>query len=393
MTNRIRLIAAFAIVATLGIVLAVREVTASPVITYASVVIRPGAPTAGSGFQASIGVLYVDSSTRILYVKNTTAATGWVTIGDTAFPIDDSATALTLGNSTSADVTTINGRTVATSTNGTAHAFTLNYTPSATMTSDNSGIYVAVGGTADATAGNVAVNGFNVDATTTRSAGGFSVITQGLRVFASGGQDVRAGRFSATGGTAASYGVNATSTATAIDNFGVLGSATGAGTNNYGGSFAASGAGSNVSLRAMATGAGTTNIGGNFTASGAGVNTAIKTDNGNVLLNVTSGEFRASNRMFGFDATPAANHGTIDTDSTDGAGNVTGVGAFTSVVITFGDTGYAEAWCTASPNANTVAEYITVTKSATAPTFNCFNSTTGVAANCNDFSYICIERK
>jgi hypothetical protein len=86
----------------------------------------------------------------------------------------------------------------------------------------------------------------------------------------------------------------------------------------------------------------------------------------------------------------SANHGTLGTGSTNWSGNVTSVGANTSVVLTLAASGFASrSWCTAQTNSTATPEIIVVTNSATAPTFSCFNSTTGTAANCDDFTYGC----
>lgn len=89
---------------------------------------------------------------------------------------------------------------------------------------------------------------------------------------------------------------------------------------------------------------------------------------------------------------PSANHGTLDTGSTDFTGAVTGIGAFTSVTLTYSAAFGTTSWCIAQPNSVTIPELIYVTKSASAPVFNCVNSTTGVAANCDDFTYRCIGK-
>lgn len=88
-------------------------------------------------------------------------------------------------------------------------------------------------------------------------------------------------------------------------------------------------------------------------------------------------------------APTSVNHGSLGTGSENTQGNVTGVGANTSVVLTFAGTPWANrSWCHAQLNTDTVAgQYIIVTNSATAPTFSCFLA--GVASNCNDFSYWC----
>jgi len=90
-------------------------------------------------------------------------------------------------------------------------------------------------------------------------------------------------------------------------------------------------------------------------------------------------------------APTSVNHGSLGTGSSNTVGNVTGIGANTSVVLTYSNSGFPNrSWCQATPNTHTGAvEQIVVTNSATAPTFSCFNTTTGAAANCEDFTYWC----
>lgn len=87
---------------------------------------------------------------------------------------------------------------------------------------------------------------------------------------------------------------------------------------------------------------------------------------------------------------PAANHGTLTAGSTNWVGSVTAVGAFTSVVLTYSTAFGTQSWCTATVNSAGTPEFISVTNSASAPQFACFNTTTGVAANCVNFTYQCI---
>lgn len=86
---------------------------------------------------------------------------------------------------------------------------------------------------------------------------------------------------------------------------------------------------------------------------------------------------------------PTVNNGTVATGSTDWFGNITGVGA-TTTALTFNVAFATRAWCGATPNGTGTSEVIVVTNSKTAPTFSCFNSTTGIAANCVDFTYECV---
>jgi hypothetical protein len=86
MTAKLRLaaIACFSLALALVLAFASRQATGAPIIQYASVIIRTGAPTAGSGYQAATGSIYVDRTTRIVYVKNSSAATDWAVVGGTS---------------------------------------------------------------------------------------------------------------------------------------------------------------------------------------------------------------------------------------------------------------------------------------------------------------------
>lgn len=85
---------------------------------------------------------------------------------------------------------------------------------------------------------------------------------------------------------------------------------------------------------------------------------------------------------------PTASNGTVGTGSTDWWGNITTIGA-TSTVLTFSTPFANRAWCGAGPNGAGTSDVIVVTNSKSAPTFSCFNSTTGIAVNCVDFTYEC----
>lgn len=132
-----------------------------------------------------------------------------------------------------------------------------------------------------------------------------------------------------------------------------------------------------------------TNVGGHFSATGAQVNNALVADAGDVLLNKTSGTvgIGATPQIISSIAPTSVNHGSLGTGSTNWVGNVTGVGAFTSVTLTFSTAFANRSWCFAQPNAT--GQVIYVTNSASAPVFNCTDMA-GVAANCVDFSYHCV---
>ena len=85
----------------------------------------------------------------------------------------------------------------------------------------------------------------------------------------------------------------------------------------------------------------------------------------------------------------SVNHGSLGTGSTNLVGNITGIGANASVVLSYSSAFPSRSWCVATPNSNTTPEYIVVTNNASAPTFSCFNGTTGASANCVDFTYYC----
>lgn len=131
-----------------------------------------------------------------------------------------------------------------------------------------------------------------------------------------------------------------------------------------------------------------TNIAGYFSATAAQVNNAIVADAGDVLLNKTSGSTKIGTGAQTISTgAPSVNNGSLGTGSTNWVGNVTGVGANTSVTLTFSAAFASRSWCFAMPNAT--GQVIYVTNSASAPVFNCLDMA-GVAANCVDFSYQCV---
>jgi hypothetical protein len=117
------------------------------------------------------------------------------------------------------------------------------------------------------------------------------------------------------------------------------------------------------------------------------------------FYNASAGVFRMA---LGVGAAPTAgptfspnpptsvNHGALGAGSTDLAGNVTGVGANTSVTLTFSSPFPNHAWCTANAN-NTGPggfQVILVQLDRSHPAFLC--SEANAPANCDDFTYICI---
>lgn len=106
-------------------------------------------------------------------------------------------------------------------------------------------------------------------------------------------------------------------------------------------------------------------------------------------LTLGGGDFTSTTRSAIAQASvaPTANHGTLDASSSNFVGRVTAVGAFTAVTVTFSGGFGTTAFCQAQIEGS--AEGIYVTPSPTAPTFNCFNTSTLAAANCNNFAYNC----
>jgi hypothetical protein len=87
---------------------------------------------------------------------------------------------------------------------------------------------------------------------------------------------------------------------------------------------------------------------------------------------------------------PSANHGTLSGDASNYQGEVTGVGANTSVTLTFGGGGFATtAHCHLTVEGSSTVGMQISTVSNTAPVFSCFTLATGVAANCPNFVYQC----
>lgn len=85
-------------------------------------------------------------------------------------------------------------------------------------------------------------------------------------------------------------------------------------------------------------------------------------------------------------APQSVSHGSLGTGSTDCWGDVTGIGANTSTILTYSTAAANRSRCTAQPTGG--VQVIQVTNSASAPTFSCFDMA-GVAANCVDFNYQC----
>jgi len=85
---------------------------------------------------------------------------------------------------------------------------------------------------------------------------------------------------------------------------------------------------------------------------------------------------------------PSVNNGTLSTRATDYRGIISTIGA-TTTTLTFGDTGFTYSVCNVNVGDGTLGVGVSVTDSATAPTFSCWTSSTGAAVNCPNLNYTC----
>jgi hypothetical protein len=122
--------------------------------------------------------------------------------------------------------------------------------------------------------------------------------------------------------------------------------------------------------------------------------------NDGTLLVSTSGNTMAGDLKYGAGVqiisggAPSVNHGSLSTGSTNSSGTVTGVGANTSVVLSYsGAAAPNRSRCVASATSVSVTvETIVVTaQSATSATFSCYSvAAAPVLSNCDDFNYACV---
>lgn len=204
---------------------------AAPIVIYATPVIRAGVPSAGSGYQATIGALYVNKSTGIVYVKTGSGATAWSTVvGASGSPTGSGTTdkipmwtgtstlgdsllnaadggggrelnynggkwivnsntgtmswtgSTTAGDSVTADTHTVNGALIVVALESTFTSTTSGATGSSSMLSPTRS------GTFDTTSGALTSGGINQNVTTTRSAGANNLTNRAARFNASGAQ-------------------------------------------------------------------------------------------------------------------------------------------------------------------------------------------------------------
>jgi hypothetical protein len=86
----------------------------------------------------------------------------------------------------------------------------------------------------------------------------------------------------------------------------------------------------------------------------------------------------------------SVSHGTLSADASNFQGEVTTVGANTSVTLTFGGGGFGTtSHCFLTVEGSSTVGMQVSTVSNTAPVFSCFTFTTGQAANCPNFVYQC----
>jgi hypothetical protein len=158
----------------------------------------------------------------------------------------------------------------------------------------------------------------------------------------------------------------------------------------------------NLAATKSAGAAGLTQVAAYLSASSASaVNFALQTDSGNDQFNISSGYSSFVHDVFiGAAAmcskgTPTVNNGALDAFSTNCYGRITGIGANTSVTLTYsfvGTTGGAFAGtsrCITQIEGSTTVGVEVSTVSTTAPVFSCFAYATGAAANCPNFNYWC----
>lgn len=126
----------------------------------------------------------------------------------------------------------------------------------------------------------------------------------------------------------------------------------------------------------LVTGVNETIVGSNISGIPAAESNMVRIADGagNLVLQVRGG-------------VPAADVGTLQAGSSNASGTVTGIGANTSVTITFSVAYDTRSRCFIQ--AISGAQVFTVTQSASAPVVACFDMA-GVAANCVDFSYECV---
>lgn len=178
----------------------------------------------------------------------------------------------------------------------------------------------------------------------------------------------------------------------------VLGATRSAGSNNL----------TNVSIIAQATG-GQVNyswqsVGDEYHGLGGAIN--------NFLINMASGHYVDSGDSLKVEKTlyvgggdftstthqeiaqgqvvPTVNHGTLSADSSNFVGDVSSIGANTSVTLTFGGGGFGTtSHCMVTVEGSATVGIQVSTVSATAPVFSCFTLASGAAANCPNFTYQC----
>jgi hypothetical protein len=180
-------------------------------------------------------------------VAKWTAAT---TLGDTEFPIDDAANALTMGDNQALDVITVNGRMGGTSTDSTTNPFSYAMVAAGGVTGSRAAIRGDMTGTFNTTTAGLTVYGLWGDASATKSAGANNLVVVGARGFASGTADDTRGMLAQSSGTGVlAYGLHSSVSGTATTSRAVFAQATGAAATNIGVDVASSGGTLNIGYR------------------------------------------------------------------------------------------------------------------------------------------------
>jgi hypothetical protein len=85
---------------------------------------------------------------------------------------------------------------------------------------------------------------------------------------------------------------------------------------------------------------------------------------------------------------PTVNHGSVATGSSDWYGSITGIGANTSIAMTYSGAGFtSRSFCDTSPKSGTQIQNVTTTGAIM--TVTCVDSVTAAPENCVDLFYTC----
>ena len=136
---------------------------------------------------------------------------------------------------------------------------------------------------------------------------------------------------------------------------------------------------------------------GNSSATDDGTTFAINTNKFTVTES-TGATLAAGNVTFGAAAqilsggTPTSSAGSVVPGSTNTAGCNTGIGANTALTVTFSTAFANGSFCMAISKTSGSPQLMTIDSGTASLVVTCFNSTTGVATNCNDLCWHCVGR-